>query len=347
MKRRLCTHAGKFGDILWSLMVAKEFAMRDEQPVDFAIRKPYESLLELLKMQPYIADAYVIQEWTSWGSPHGDQPWESPEHERRRQYSIVNDLGYRKHPVLPLAKDMADQQSIQLRAKIFPFLEIPSTTVVRSLDQIAVGFGEGSYEKSVFLRYLRNLLPNFTFIDVEQVPWVEACRIMKSSLGFLGARSSNSVLAFGLDVPVVIFEPDHHRNKPCFSPPCILGPPWIGGNEIQVRLPHQAQAVFHALQRSGGQFPQFAPLTYSPEYPFYLECHPDVRAAGLVSPDQVRQHFYQYGIQEGRIWAMDPILYRFLYADLSSCSDDELRAHFIQYGKQEGRLCCRKAVPMQ
>lgn len=345
--RRLCTHPGKYGDILWSLLVAREFALQDGAPVDFAIRSPYEPLLPLLRMQRYIGQAFVIPNWSSWGSPYGDQPFESPEFPCREEYDIINDLGYRRHPGCPLAQAMAEEQHIQLTHLDEPWIEVTSESEIKSnSDQVAMGFGETMYEKSMFLRFLAMRLPAIKFLDVEEMNWVEACHTIKTSLCFLGSRSSNSVLAFGLGKPMIIFEPAGPRNKPCFAAPPSSPSAIIGGNDIQVRLPCQAADIIQALQRLGGQFPLFAPITYQAELPFYLSLYPDVRMAGMNTPELARAHFVRYGIHEGRIWHFDPVLYSFLYPDMQGVSPEMMKLHFLLFGNKESRLCCRKAVPM-
>ena len=219
MKKRLCTHPGKFGDILWSLATARELAKRDNQPVDFAIRPPYHSLIKLLEDQDYIAEVIVIESWKSWGSPFGDQPWNSPP--TGRQYAAVTDLGYRRHPTFQLMHYTAMQQGITLpESSVFPFLKIPAT-VVKDAAVIACGFSpEGTYaaSKKQFLESLRIALPEKRFEELNLLPWEQVPARIASSLCFLGCRSALAVCAHGVHATAVIFEPQVARHALWFAP---------------------------------------------------------------------------------------------------------------------------------
>jgi hypothetical protein len=79
MSNTLCTFSGKYGDILWSLPTAKYISEKlVGAKVDFGIMPYYESLLPLLRAQPYIENAFVIKDWIRTHSNHGDQPWQPP-----------------------------------------------------------------------------------------------------------------------------------------------------------------------------------------------------------------------------------------------------------------------------
>lgn len=112
MAKILCTHPGRFGDILWALPTMRALSEAYEAPVELMLSAKYESLRPLLDHQPYISctgfdPAWRVQE-TAPISPRC--PPQSEVYEQasaatgERYYDHVYHLGYRGWPEPTLAR---------------------------------------------------------------------------------------------------------------------------------------------------------------------------------------------------------------------------------------------------
>lgn len=227
MSKHLVTFPGKFGDILWSLVNAKEIA-RVNGPVDFAIMPQYRSLLPLLEAQPYITKAFCIENWICVGSPFGDQPWASPLGSGNG-YTMVWDLGYRGHPQKFLPLYSAELNGVGLPANPIPFIEAPEFQHCSRQNYFTFGFNpEYPDNKKAFLdatvgglAYSDGRIGFMEAIDVSTVPWPVAADLIKFSQGFVGDRSSLHALAHGLGKRICLYEPNPTRNMSIFK--CLWG----------------------------------------------------------------------------------------------------------------------------
>lgn len=227
MGKHLVTFPGKFGDILWSLVNAKEIA-RVNGPVDFGIMPQYRSLLPLLQAQSYIAKAFCVENWVCYGSPFGDQPWNSPLG-TGNGYDMVWDLGYRGHPQRFLPLYSADLNGVGLPASPVPFIEAPTIESLPYDYYFTYGFNpEYAEDKKAFLEstiggleYSLARNGHLDYVDVTNVPWCMAASLIFYSQGFLGDRSSLHVLAHGLGRRVCLYEPNPTRNMGIFK--CLWG----------------------------------------------------------------------------------------------------------------------------
>lgn len=213
MSKVLCTFPGKFGDILWSLPTVRLVAefMAQEQ-VDFGIMPAYWPLLPLLSTQKYIKKAFCIGDWVCEGSPFGDQPWH-PQHEPAG-YDRFFHLGLRGHPgihcpAMPLIDFIADQQGMRLVNPI-PFIEV--LIPKQRYDQIAYAFSDGAADLKA--RFMDGLMhEGISTIDVSRISWMEAARVIRDSVCFVGSRSSNNVIAHGVGQKnIFIYEPEASRH---------------------------------------------------------------------------------------------------------------------------------------
>jgi hypothetical protein len=238
--RILTTFSGRHGDILWSLPTVRAIckslipfsANVDLYPeMHFGIMPAYRSLLPLLNAQSYIDKAFVIENWECVGSPCGDQPWKAPFHilvdgtyyatedpveGRELYYNKVYHLTYRTHPTKdqPLIDFIASQQGIVLKDPI-PFLSLPEHNF-KGVDHplISYAFNESMMDlKEKQIQFFKDNLPDFGFIDVSKVPWLDAAAITNKSVCFIGCRSANYVLACGLGKRVFVYEPNIARSK--------------------------------------------------------------------------------------------------------------------------------------
>lgn len=210
MSRYLTSFSGKAGDILWSLPTVRAVSQLTGGPVDFCCMPQYKSLLPLLEYQPYIGRAFVVEDWKCTGSPHGDQPWKAPSHVESG-YEKVWHLGYRKPPDLPLIDFTAVQAGVELKPPVLPFLEAPECTSTPAGEKyVACGFNPGY--KHLKERFRAAFDPGIKVVDTETVPWLEAASLIKHAVCFVGCRSSNAVLAHGVNQQALIYEPDLARS---------------------------------------------------------------------------------------------------------------------------------------
>jgi hypothetical protein len=232
MSNRLATFSGKFGDILWSLATVRQLALRYNKQLDFACMPQYVSLIPLILNQEYIDHAFVLNEWTCTGSPHGDQPWQAPV--SNLAYEEVFHLTYQRHPSpTPLALFIAQQNGVQLDGS--PFLDTQhweqwAKGVAAQTPYIAYAFNPLHAEQKLqFLAQLQvlckqggesNPLWGFEFLDLTQYEWVQTPALIDSALAFVGCRSANYVIAHGVGQKVVCYEPEPWRTE------CTYGYPY-------------------------------------------------------------------------------------------------------------------------
>lgn len=75
---------------------------------------------------------------------------------------------------------------------------------------------------------------------------------------------------------------------------------------------------------------------------YYREANPDLAGAGIVSDDQLRNHFFSFGLEENRSFSriINFGVYRASNGDLAGAGVDtntELYSHLANYGVSEGR----------
>lgn len=222
--RTLCTFSGQFGDLLWSLPTVRRISTFLGK-VDFATMPSSRTLVPLISQQSYINKAFVIENWIETGRPFGCQPWQSPDFEGRAEYKRVYDLSYREHPY---GKCLADWIAASadygcIVPSEIPFVETDVKILPRSIKRIAFAFKQDllgdTKTQFMFLLKRRFASENVEFIDTTIFDWPLAAEIIKASLGFVGCRSSNYVLAYGVGARVLEFEPYAPRTGLTFSCP--------------------------------------------------------------------------------------------------------------------------------
>lgn len=237
MFKVLCTFSGKYGDILWSMPTVKAIAKKEGVKVAFACMPSYTSLIPLLKVQDYISEAFVIDEWLYTGSPFGDQPWSAP---AQRWSEKIYHLTYRTTPDIFLAAYIAREAGVVLDEPYEPFIKpvlepLPYTS---QLSTVAYSFNPMyAVQKKDFIDYLKETFPSTSFIDTTELSWNLTAYVIKQAKCFIGCRSSNHVLAHGLGQKLIIFEPhpDRAGGMPIFT--C----PW--GTERQVNSAEEAKSI--------------------------------------------------------------------------------------------------------
>lgn len=254
--KRLCTFSGRFGDILWSLPTVREVARKHGQAVDMAIMPAYRSLLPLLELQPYIDKAFVIDDWNCVGSPYGDQPWETP---RQEGYDEVFHLTYRYHPQgsVCVADFIAAQQGLKLPGSAaIPFITAPIDSLSAKEGTITYAFNPMYAEqKAQFFTALQRLVPAI-WVDVSKLSWCDAAAIIDSAGLFVGCRASNWVLAMGLGVQTVTYEPHPNRWRGGPFGKVFSGPlgTWEASTGVEpLQAAQDAAKVIQALLRNREQ----------------------------------------------------------------------------------------------
>src|SRR6266481_2399370 len=221
----LTSFSGKFGDILWSLATVKHISDVYKEKVDFACMPEYKSLLGLIEDQPYISKVFVVTDWACMGSPHGDQPWQPPDHVSKG-YQHAYHLGYRSHPShllggpnAQLIDFIANQQGLKLVDPVVPFLFTKGVYDHIKKPYVSYAFNQMYHEeKMLFLNKLiyelqkSGQVTDLLFVDVDKFPWIMAADVIQNSIMFIGCRSANYVIAHGLGKNILSFEPHPERN---------------------------------------------------------------------------------------------------------------------------------------
>jgi hypothetical protein len=212
------TFSGKYGDILWSLPTVRELA-KMWGPVDFYCMPAFESICDLLKMQPYIGVARGLPGWGYQSDACGAQPREHP---LISGYERVFDLTYPTWPDMPLVQFTAKTAGVALPDQPLPFLENVAPCCLPPVD-IAYNF-KFPEKVEIFLfplvRALSERLGRPVFAKGCMMPgWVDTALIISAARLFVGDRSSNQVIAHGLGKPTLIYETDTGRHSPIFSCP--------------------------------------------------------------------------------------------------------------------------------
>lgn len=220
MSKVLCTFSGKFGDILWSLPTAKALAARYGMAVDFGVMPQYGSLLELLEFQPYIERAFIIAGWECTGSPHGDQPWQPPK-TCEQGYDHVHHLTYMQHPgmgcpAFPLCDFSAWQAGVTLIRPVVPFLEARGLEVHPPPAKPVLTYSfNGDFDqlkKDFLCRLILRTAGQLAWSDTNQRSWMDAASEIAHAGLHIGCRSAGWVLAMGLGVQTITFEPNPSRH---------------------------------------------------------------------------------------------------------------------------------------
>lgn len=82
------------------------------------------------------------------------------------------------------------------------------------------------------------------------------------------------------------------------------------------------------------------------DWKLYLNCHPDLKLANVISQEALEKHYIQYGYKEGRVYNPLPKdfqweFYLNSHPDLIEAglkTEDEAIKHYLQYGRFEKRI---------
>jgi hypothetical protein len=211
----LLTFSGKYGDILWSLLAAREKSRSLGQPVDFGVMPRYSAVLPLIHIQPYVRRAIAIDGWEQVHDGMGAQPRVPPQ--VPGGYSEVNHLTYASPPQEPLALHGLKMLGLPLPQDPLPFIYAEAEP---EPDLVAYAWNDNyAAEKQSMLEFVQGVIPSARYADVRALPFDEAGRKISAARFFLGCRSSNWVVAAGLGKRCLIYEPDGGRRTPIFGFP--------------------------------------------------------------------------------------------------------------------------------
>lgn len=258
----LVTFPGRAGDLLWALPTVRAIADVHGCPCDLQIAGEFASMLDLLRLQPYLGHVSANPHWglseaDNWQAP---MPVGTPE----GTYEHVVHLGYRRWPERPLPHEAYLNALDHFAGHVLlPPLDLarPWITVEGpgAPCDVAVGFTEAWFELKLGLlisvtnrchnRTLLQLTPHGTrwrsqetagVVSVMACDWLEAARAIRNSDVVLADCSALHVLAVAMGKPVVVLEPMEARLASIFWP--------LGQNGPQVTLVrgNDGQATFDA-----------------------------------------------------------------------------------------------------
>jgi len=243
--RLLCTCPGRHGDILLALPTLRAIAERLDTVVDLVVSPPYVGVCALAEHQPYVGDAYSLDDWaiveSAPMSPR-EPPTIPPD------YDHVFHLGYDGWPELPLAYEHFRLLLKQWPATLglppeFDLLRpwLTAQPPVPIHPSVSLGWSPEWLELKVGLTTLvAQRFPDVQFRWIR--PWghgrwdeigtlgqalpsnalpvysdfAEAAHQISRTHVFLGCNSALSHVATGLGVPVVLMEPAEARWHPIF-----------------------------------------------------------------------------------------------------------------------------------
>lgn len=214
MSRCLLTFSGKHGDIIWSLQAARAKAATGAA-VEFAVMPAFERVLPLIRMQPYVQNAFALPNWNMQHDGCGAQPRIPPY--VPNGYDEVHHLTYESFPTEPLIHNGLQRLSLPMPEPAMPFLFAEAE---HEPGLVAYAFNGGHREaKDLMLRLLMTVLRGSNFEDVSGLPFDQAARKIKAAHFFFGCRSANYVVAMGLGKRCLTIEPDPGRRTPIFGCP--------------------------------------------------------------------------------------------------------------------------------
>jgi hypothetical protein len=213
----LVTFSGKHGDAIWAAQSARALALTGVE-VDFAMMPRYSAIQPLLKIQPYIRDAFPLPGWEQqhdmWGAQPRIPPW-VPD-----GYDAVHHLTYDQHPREPLVMWGLNRLGLPMPEPPVPFLFAPSE---REPHLVTYAFNGGQRaQKENLLALIRVSVPRARFECVEHIPFDAAARRINAADWFFGCRSANYVVAMGLGKRCLTIEPDGGRRSTVFGFPAAI-----------------------------------------------------------------------------------------------------------------------------
>lgn len=267
--RVLCTHPGKFGDLLWALPTMRALALAYDDPVDLLVSAHIgtEDFLGLLRDQDYLGQVLVDDGWaiqftapvTPAAPPH------LPE-----VYARVYHLGLKEWPDRPLPYmseliarlQYTSYRDDELRGAL-PAIDLDTPWVRPSFHlprtRVAFGFTDEYFELKYGLSWLLqrwvhlqpwmppavvNVSTSPRWVDegrASVISWRSAAGWLHASDLFVGCCSALHVLACACGTPVIVVEPASARWQGVFYP---YG--FEPGARVRLLLGNDSQPTFDA-----------------------------------------------------------------------------------------------------
>jgi len=213
--RLLFTFPGKFGDIFWQLPVLRA-VQRLGYDVSLATMPRYNAAHPLLESQGIAALA--VAGWNQTDDRCGARPALPPD--VPPGYDAAISLAYGGQPDCPLAEHGFRKLGLPVPDRLTPFIDLGPVSQRR--DRVAFAFNPTDMEtKAVVLRRLQDRLSGVVWVNVVDMPFLEAAIVIAESRFFLGCRSACWVLAAGLGKRCLIVEPVVARRHPRFGCPNV------------------------------------------------------------------------------------------------------------------------------
>jgi len=231
----LCTHPGRYGDLLWALPTVRALSHNANVPVDLLLGPTYAdpSFCSLLSRQIYIGQVLVAHDWEI----HETAPITPREPPTLPSgYDIVLHLAYDGWPKLSLPYETyriaEDQLPLTMPLALDPWLAPPFQMPT---SRIVVGFSDEHFELKYGLYWLlrqhfvqEDSPPASDVLNVSGGPrwkpygytcdWESAAGWIATASVFVGCCSALHVLACALGTPVVMIEPNTMRHHDVFYP---------------------------------------------------------------------------------------------------------------------------------
>ena len=240
--RLTISHAGKYGDLIWSLPAVRAAARALGNPVRLWLPESLGSIAPLLRRQDYIADVILDPEWKILDTAPVT-PWLPPVVSGSAGESVIH-LGHREWPtdILPRYSMSLLQQQWREAWGPVPGLELcleepwitASCRLARcniiaaySDEWIELKYGVTAAvaaelgKEIAILRAIGSRWDEFPEIEgcvtFRERNWLDAADELASRELALGSLSALSVLAAAVGTPRVLFEPNEHAHHPIFQ----------------------------------------------------------------------------------------------------------------------------------
>jgi hypothetical protein len=234
--RILCTHPGRYGDLLWALPTVRALSFSASQPIDLLLSPKYssESFRSLLARQLYIGSVIVANDWevleTAPMTPRVPPSLPSG-------YDQIVHLAYEGWPSLTLPYETYRIAGEQVPIDWPLSLDVPwiAAPYEHSCNpyRLAVGFSDEHFELKYGLYWLLrgHFVQNGEIGGLMNVcggprwsgvghnsDWEAAASWIAQATVFVGCCSALHVLACAAGTPVVLLEPNPMRHHDVFYP---------------------------------------------------------------------------------------------------------------------------------
>ena len=238
--RLTISHAGKYGDLIWSLPAIRAAARALGTHVRLWLPESLSSIAPLLKRQTYIADVILDPAWKVLDTAPVT-PWLPPVVSGSAEEPVIH-LGHREWPtdILPIYTMSLLQQQWKPAWGPMPRLRLEEPWIASSCRLARYNIMATYSDAWIELKYgvtaavATKLGREITILHAsnsrwDEFPetdrlvtfrernWLDAADELASAELALGSLSALSVLAAAVGTPRVLFEPNEHAHHPIFQ----------------------------------------------------------------------------------------------------------------------------------